>query len=599
MAIDFGGALIGDNYSTGVLAKLNATDIANAVWLDSAYTSYTGTITTGAKRITTGGVIEQYNGSAWVALSVGYVLKAGDTMSGTLNTTRVTFSGAAAGAQGTVATDSSFGSILSASVAYGISTNSAGGLDIMANQAGQLIRFYAGTANNASPSMIACVSQTGLSVTGTIGASETITSTASGAILQRTGASTAAQIIRLANTTGDFYFGIESSVAGSFFPTSSAYASVLYSTQPVQTIVNGVKITDTNAAGLAVTGTLSSTGDYKIAGTGIYNAIATNTSLGLFADTNAYAGIKAYGSSHATKANVTELLAGAGVVVGTVSSTGLAVTGTLNTATTTALSWGGDTTAGHTLGTRGTGSSLFINTGGLNTSYASGLAVDGSYSSLVSTVNIRALGTYSGGGYEAKLAFFTSSDTTQGQRMLLSSTGLAVTGTLSATGDISASSVSLPDGNVVTWGAGTATYIQGNQASAYMNFIINSVNRMALTSAGLAVTGTLSATKRAYTSATAVSFSATPTFDASTTNIIVFGNLTANVTSMTMTNAQEGHFISIRFRQDATGGRTVALPSGAKVSGSIATTANLTSYLNITYNATDSRWEGNWSNIPA
>ena len=76
----------------------------------------------------------------------------------------------------------------------------------------------------------------------------------------------------------------------------------------------------------------------------------------------------------------------------------------------------------------------------------------------------------------------------------LSSTGLAVTGEISATGNISASSVSLPDGNVVTWGAGTTTYIQGNQASAYMNFLINSVNRMALTSAGLAVTGTTSTT---------------------------------------------------------------------------------------------------------
>jgi hypothetical protein len=494
--------------------------------------------------------------------TVASVSSTGLAVTGTLSSTglfaapRFAWTGDAAGTQGVVATDSTFNKIISASIAYGISTNNAGGLDIMANQDSQAIRMYAGTANNASPPAIATVSSTGLAVTGTvtatdnfviavgkklyysatayvtpddnvtgavlagtsaasikvngsnvavatsaglavtgeIGASGTITSTASGSILQRTGASTAAQIIRLANTTGDFYLGIESSVAGSYFPTSSAYASVLASTQPVQTIVGGVKITDTNAAGLAVTGTLSSTGDYKIAGTGIYNAIATNTSLGLFADANAYAGIKAYGSSHATKANVTELLAGTGVVVGTVSSTGLAVTGTLNTATTTALSWGGGVVAGHILGTLGTGSSLFINTEGLNTSYASGLAVDGSYSSLVSTVNIRALGTYSGGGYEAKLAFFTSSDTTQGQRMLLSSTGLAVTGALSATGNISASSVSLPDGNVVTWGAGATTYIQGNQASAYMNFCINSVNRMALTSAGLAVTGTLSAT---------------------------------------------------------------------------------------------------------
>ena len=101
--------------------------------------------------------------------------------------------------------------------------------------------------------------------------------------------------------------------------------------------VSGAKVLDVSSTGLAVTGTLSSTGDYKIAGTGIYNAIATNTSLGLFADTNAYAGIKAYGSSHATKANVTELLAGTGVVVGSLSSAGLAVTGTLSATGTSSL----------------------------------------------------------------------------------------------------------------------------------------------------------------------------------------------------------------------------------------------------------------------
>ena len=102
--------------------------------------------------------------------------------------------------------------------------------------------------------------------------------------------------------------------------------------------VSGAKVLDIASTGLSVTGTLSSTGDYKIAGTGIYNAIATNTSLGLFADTNAYAGIKAYGSSHATKANVTELLAGTGVVVGSFSSTGLAVTGDISVSTKTPAS---------------------------------------------------------------------------------------------------------------------------------------------------------------------------------------------------------------------------------------------------------------------
>jgi hypothetical protein len=102
----------------------------------------------------------------------------------------------------------------------------------------------------------------------------------------------------------------------------------------------------------------------------------------------------------------------------------------------------------------------------------------------------------------------------------------------------------------------------------------------------------------AMTSAVTVAYSATPTIDASLSNLFVVGTLTGNITSITMSNAQEGQFLSIRLRQDATGSRTVAVPSGAAVSGSISATANKTSYLNLTYNATDARWEGNWVQIP-
>lgn len=50
---------------------------------------------------------------------------------------------------------------------YGVGTNAAGGLDIMANQAGQPIRMYAGTAN-ASPTLSATFTSTGLAVAGTV-----------------------------------------------------------------------------------------------------------------------------------------------------------------------------------------------------------------------------------------------------------------------------------------------------------------------------------------------------------------------------------------------------------------------------------------------
>jgi len=43
---------------------------------------------------------------------------------------------------------------------------------------------------------------------------------------------------------------------------------------------------------------------------------------------------------------------------------------------------------------------------------------------------------------------------------------------------------------------------------------------------------------------------------------------------------------------------TVAVPSGAKVDGSINTAANRVSWLILTYSSRGSRWEGNWFQIP-
>jgi len=103
----------------------------------------------------------------------------------------------------------------------------------------------------------------------------------------------------------------------------------------------------------------------------------------------------------------------------------------------------------------------------------------------------------------------------------------------------------------------------------------------------------------ARTTPVAVAYAATLAIDASKSNLIKVGTLTGNVTTMTISNGVEGQFLSIRFKQDATGSRTVALPAGAKVDGTPATAANRTNYLNLTYNATDARWEGNWFAVPA
>lgn len=75
------------------------------------------------------------------------------------------------------------------------------------------------------------------------------------------------------------------------------------------------------------------------------------------------------------------------------------------------------------------------------------------------------------------------------------------------------------------------------------------------------------------------------------------GILTGNVTTLTV-DGDVGSRTRIRFTQDATGGRTVANPSGSKITGSIDTTANKTSYLDLYYCSFSLRLEGFWSTVP-
>lgn len=98
--------------------------------------------------------------------------------------------------------------------------------------------------------------------------------------------------------------------------------------------------------------------------------------------------------------------------------------------------------------------------------------------------------------------------------------------------------------------------------------------------------------------AVSVAFSTSPIFNSALANTFLLGTLTANVVSMSITNPTQGQFVSIRVKQDGTGGRTVAVPSGAKVVGAVGIAANQVSYLNVTYNSTDARWEGSWLVVP-
>jgi hypothetical protein len=122
------------------------------------------------------------------------------------------------------------------------------------------IKFYNSTTN------IGTFTSTGLNSTAigqtTAAAGSFTTLKASGMAVNATPSSlgTTQNWLEFANTGGDLYFGQESSVAGAFFSGSSAYATVIYSPQPVQTIIGGTKRLDVTSAGAAITGTLSATG---------------------------------------------------------------------------------------------------------------------------------------------------------------------------------------------------------------------------------------------------------------------------------------------------------------------------------------------------
>lgn len=111
--------------------------------------------------------------------------------------------------------------------------------------------------------------------------------------------------------------------------------------------------------------------------------------------------------------------------------------------------------------------------------------------------------------------------------------------------------------------------------------------------------GVTKVTGGAYTTTVSVSFSATPAFDAALSNYFELGTMTANVTGPTISNGVGGQTIVIRVKQDATGGRTFAAPTGAKITGSVGPVASASSFLTLTYSTADSRWEGAWTAMPA
>ncbi len=100
------------------------------------------------------------------------------------------------------------------------------------------------------------------------------------------------------------------------------------------------------------------------------------------------------------------------------------------------FNWGFPSTAVAKIGTKGTGGSLLISTPSLNSSYESGFAVDGTYTSGKSVINLSSFGVYSGGPYSSDIAFRTTSQTTMSEKMRITSEGNVGIGTSSPSGKL-------------------------------------------------------------------------------------------------------------------------------------------------------------------
>jgi hypothetical protein len=131
-------------------------------------------------------------------------------------------------------------------------------------------------------------------------------------------------------------------------------------------------------------------------------------------------------------------------------------------------------------------------------------------------------------------------------------------------------------GNIAATGTVTGSNIPSSILQQIFNSGVGLTQRTAFNClAGIACSDNVgtSRTDVRLGSLTTVTFSATPTFDASTAASFKL-TLTGNVTSSTLTNAVAGEPINFEICQDATGGRTFVPPANVLNMGTIVSTAN-------------------------
>jgi hypothetical protein len=240
--------------------------------------------------------------------------------------------------------------------------------------------------------------------------------------------------------------------------------------------LNGSKVLTTGSAltfdgtDLATTGSFS-TGDAQNISLNASSSGQTNRLQWKYQGT-AYAWIErvnsngdmAFGvqSSEAMRLTSTSLYTASGINVGIGTSSPVSK---LNVVGTTGITWAsaGASSGLVTIGTQGTGGSLFVQTPSVNDVFASGFGVDGTYDGGKSVINLKAFGTASGGSYSADMAFFTTTNTTLSEKMRLDSSGnLGLGVTPSAWGSAGAKGLQVGTALALGYTNATGSFIAGN-----------------------------------------------------------------------------------------------------------------------------------------
>jgi len=188
-----------------------------------------------------------------------------------------------------------------------------------------------------------------------------------------------------------------------------------------------------------------------------FASLKAESSAGETRLTSGFAGFGGLTTFHTNGTEKMRIAADGNVGIGTSVTAGVKLT----VAGSTAFTFAQFSTAHVVLGSTNSSGSLFVNTPSLNGSFTSGLGIDGSYSGTTSTVNLSAVGVFSGGGYGGEFAFRTSFEGLTYERMRITKGGNVGIGTdspavpLQVKGDLSSGGVSITTNTFTSGSAGS------------------------------------------------------------------------------------------------------------------------------------------------